>query len=404
MDLNVVQVNQLDNKGGAARISYLLHKEYLKRKVFSHLLVGQKLSNEKEIEEIKGRYKNRLINMYSRIFHIKDVLPIYNTDFFSNPIYNNSTIVHLHNLHGGYFNLKNIVKISSQKPTIWTLHDMWAFTPNSPHTFECNRWIEGNDCNCGKHNGISTKVFEKILLDTKRRIYEESQFTVVTPSLWMKTNVEKSILKDKEIQVIYNGIDEKVFFPRDKVKARLKLNLPLDKKIICFVAHGGLKNQWKGGEYLKKAWEIIRKKKDVLLLEIGVEGDCIARENQHIKIPYVAEPNIMALYYCASDVFLFSSLAESSSLVSMEALACGVPVVSFDVGPLGEIVKDCENGFLARYVDSNDLAKKTLVLLEDDTIYKRLASNARGSILKSYTFEKEVNSYLKLYEKTINKN
>lgn len=402
MAFKVVQINGLDKMGGSARVSYTLHKEYLKRGYESSVLVGQKFSDESYIKEIKGRYKNRFIDRYSRILGIKDLLPINNSDLFVNDFYKEADLLHLHNLHGGYFNLRNLVKISFEKPTVWTLHDMWAFTANSPHTFDCNRWVQGEGCNCGRHNGFSTKIFEKAILEFKKKIYSESIFTIVVPSLWMKSNVDKSILKDKRVEIIYNGIDEKNFSPIDQAEARRILNLPKDKEIICFAAHGGLKNKWKGGEYLKEAWKIIQKRKNTILLEIGVDKEDISKNANHIKVPYISDPKKMAMYYSASDIFLFSSLGESSSLVCMEALACGLPVVSFDVGPLKEIVKDGENGLLVKYKDSIDLAKKTLLLLNDNSLYRKLSSNARSSILRSYTFDKQVRAYLKLYQDLCN--
>jgi glycosyltransferase involved in cell wall biosynthesis len=63
------------------------------------------------------------------------------------------------------------------------------------------------------------------------------------------------------------------------------------------------------------------------------------------------------MYYNAADVFVSSSLAENLPNVLVEACAAGTPSVAFDVGGCGEIVRDGENGFLAKSGDSSDLAR-----------------------------------------------
>jgi glycosyltransferase involved in cell wall biosynthesis len=112
----------------------------------------------------------------------------------------------------------------------------------------------------------------------------------------------------------------------------------------------------------------------------------------------VVDRNLLAKYYCSADIFLFPSTVDNFPLVILEALACGLPVLSFDVGGVKEIVEHERNGYIAKYKSKDDLEKgfTRLLRLSDE---KRSIISQENSIKAEELFSQElmVDRYIKLY-------
>src|SRR5262249_47630332 len=147
----------------------------------------------------------------------------------------------------------------------------------------------------------------------------------------------------KEVKVIHYGVDTAIFKPSDKTKARQQLKIPSSAKVVLFVANEGEDNEHKGTTYLKQARKKLEKE-GIYFISLGS-----SREGT-----YINDPKVLAKYYAAADVFALPSLAESLSIASLEAMACGTPVVAFRIGGLPEAVGHLKEGYLARYKDQED--------------------------------------------------
>jgi protein O-GlcNAc transferase len=222
---------------------------------------------------------------------------------------------------------------------------------------------------------------------------------IVTPSKWLKNKVENGILADKEIHLIYNGIDQRVFHPMNKIDVRKKLNLPLDKTILMFSAHYGIKNYWKGGEYLLEALSKINRD-NLVFLNVGSSekpDKQIKDSIEWISIPYVEDENKMAEYYAASDLFLYPSLADNCPLVVLEAMASGTPVISFKTGGIPELVAHMKNGYISEYKNVDDFLCGINLFLDHDDLRKNAGLSARKTVEVHFTLDKMVDLYEELY-------
>jgi glycosyltransferase involved in cell wall biosynthesis len=104
----------------------------------------------------------------------------------------------------------------------------------------------------------------------------------------------------------------------------------------------------------------------------------------------------MARLYASVDAFVLPSLSENLPNTIMEAMACGTPCVGFRVGGIPEMIDHLENGYLANYKDSEDLAKGILYVL-DEANHERLATNARQKIINCYGEKAVASRYIEIY-------
>jgi glycosyltransferase involved in cell wall biosynthesis len=417
--ISILQINTLETKGGAAKVVCNLKDTLCKYNYNVSLFVKQKYSNDKNIFLIEKQ--NKLFNTISQLLKRltkKDILnylknktrPLLISDinFFNNKNLLNSKefekadIIHCHNLHGNYFNLKLLQTFSKIKPVVWTLHDMWAIT--SHYTWESDKSNDSRFNSLQKFYNL-TQSNHNYLLSKKYKIYKNSKLNIVVPSLWLKEKIKKSILKDQPINLIYNGIDNKIFKKYDKEKIRQQLNLPQNKKIITFLSNGGKDNNQKGWEYTQHITDYYKDNNNILFLCIGGKKDPQQLNNSNIKfIDYISSQETLAQYYSASDIFLFTSLFEVFPLTVLEAMACGTPIVSFDVGGVKEAVIHKKNGYIAEHKNTDNLITGLEYIFKlNQNELNEMSENSIKRVGENYTIDIMTKNYIKLYEQILKK-
>ena len=391
--MNILIINTGDIRGGAAKIAYSLKQGMSKLGHNCDMFVSSKSSQDKNVHVIPKTEWQRRFSYY-----FATDLNFWKTDWIlQTEIFKKADIIHCHNLHGNYFNLNTLKKMAALKPVIWTLHDMWAMTPHCAHAFD------------GKiKNGLFTcpslDIYPKIawhnelyLSWKKNKIYNSSKFHVVVPSKWLMQKAEQSVLQSQKISLIYNGIDTNIFHQKNKMEMKRKLGLPENKMVIAFLADSGKNNPWKGWEYTEN---II--KSDFIDAHFICIGGEKPKENPNDKVQYInyiKDEATIAEYLSASDIFLYPSLADSFPLVVIEALSCGTPVVTFKTGGIPEIVSHKENGYVAKYMDIDDLKKgllyiKNLSLKDSEAMINRSIEK----IAKNFSADEMVANYLSVYQ------
>jgi glycosyltransferase involved in cell wall biosynthesis len=305
-------------------------------------------------------------------------------------------IIHAHNLHGDYFDLRAFESIGKHLPIVWTLHDTWAFTGHCAYFVDCKRWLSG----CGHCPDL--KRPPSILLDataknyqTKKMIYEKSRFSVATPSRWLMSNVERSILKDKEKRVIPNGVDLSIFKQGNKQFARLALGLPEDAFICLYVtSFGAQTNPYKDYTTISRAVEILNSvSPDIFFICVGGSMQQ-TRQSHSLFTGYIDDRKLMALYYQASDVLLHAAHAESSGLVISEAMACGTVVVATAVGGITEQIENGQTAFLVARKDADEMARIILLLQKKPPLLAKISLNASQTAQNRFSLDSQTLQYL----------
>ncbi len=381
--MKILVIGTIDNKGGAAQVSWELRKRLKEDGHTVSTYVRYKYSDESDVYVIpRKRYQDWLVKLFANDLRFAQTDYIFNTKE-----YKEADIVHFHNLHSNFFNLKNIVRISKEKPTAWTLHDMWAFTGfsynsitlKSPNKKRFLRFLWDNT---------------PFLLKTKQKIYNQSKLNIVTVSNWLKTEAEKGILKNQSISTIYNGIDIDTFTLGDKNTLRKILDLPLDKKIIACGIKGWIDSE--------KIIESYKDRKDVFFVAIAHNN--IKTTNPNFKVlPRTEDRKALARYLGAIDIFLHPTPEDSFGLISAEAMACGVPVVTYNIDAIPEIVTHKQNGYVAEYQNTDDLRTGIEYLLNlTAEEYIATCNHSRERITDMFSNKKMYTEYLALYKKLLN--
>lgn len=239
-------------------------------------------------------------------------------------------IIHLHNLHGSYLNIELLFHYikNNHIPVIWTLHDCWSFTGHCAYyTYaNCFKWKTG----C--YHCEQKKVYPaSYLLDNARNNYKRKKqlfhgienMKITTVSSWLMEEVKQSYLKEYDIHVIPNGLDLTVFQP---TKSEFRKLYDIENKIILL----GVASIW----HNRKGLWLFAELADQLdpVFQIVLVGITDKQKSQLpdniIGIKRTNNIKELAEIYTAADIFLNPSIEETFGMVTLEALACGTPVIT----------------------------------------------------------------------------
>jgi len=113
---------------------------------------------------------------------------------------------------------------------------------------------------------------------------------------------------------------------------------------------------------------------------------------------YVGEEEQQARIYAAADAFLCTTLADGQPQTALESLACGTPVIAFDIGPMPEMVIHGKTGYIAGSPSAKNLKLTIMNFLKDNKHHNKLRENCRRKALKEFDINIQTNKYIELYE------
>ena len=244
-------------------------------------------------------------------------------------------IIHLHNIHGYYVNIEILFKYLRAHPEIkkiWTLHDCWAFTGHCAYyTYaKCNKWQRCCNSNCPNKNEYPKAIFSKVEknFNRKKEIFNNVEnMILVTPSEWLKNEVEKSYLKSYQIEVINNGVDTKIFkYTKSNIKEKYSIK---NKKVILGVA--SVWDKRKGLDIFIKLSKRLDSNYQIVLIGLNKKQQKKVSDNI-IGITRTENVQELVKWYSAAEVLFNPTLEDNYPTVNLEAIACGTPVITFDTG------------------------------------------------------------------------
>lgn len=312
-------------------------------------------------------------------------------------------VLHLHWVNGLLDWPSFFAAVPDDLPIVWTLHDMHAFTGGCHHSDAC-RAFENACHHCPQLGNSGERDLAAISFADKLAAYRGKQLHIVTPSRWLECHVRNSALfaSAASVRTIRNGLDTTVFRPLDRSAARRELGLDDDRFAVGFGA-ASLKNPRKGVAELLSALQ--RLPPDEPLSCIALGSHQLPTPDQPsfpvVSCGYVDDPRRQATIYNAMDLFVLPSWAENLPQMAVEALACGTPVLAFDVGGIPEIVQPGITGWLAPLRDIGALADRLRWCLRHRDELLAIRRRARQRIEGEYSLSDTAAEYAQLYAATL---
>lgn len=352
------------------------------------------------------RYCEAIIKRIAREIGLNDVHNLSTFLLKKNLSIKETDVLNFHAIHHGYFNFLALPHLTADKPAVYTMHDMWAFTGHCAYSFQCDRWKTG----CGNCPDLITVPAVKrdatqLEWQFKKWTYQRANLSIVCPSLWLANLAKESILGHYPVYHIPYGIDTDVYQPLDPQKSRSILGIPQDKHVLMFGA-ANLKDSRKGLDLLISALTALPesfKAKLVLMVFGGFMdlnlGATVGIET--VNLGYINQDVEKALAFSAADLFVFPTRADNLPLVLQESLASGTPIASFNVGGVPELVRPGVTGYLAEPENAQDLRNGIVELLENQDYLHRLGTNCRHVALTEYSMGAQARRYIEVYEKVL---
>lgn len=307
-------------------------------------------------------------------------------------------IIHIHNLHGYYLNIKLLFEqlTSVSIPVVWTFHDCWPITGHCAY-FDfagCERWK--TECyNCPQKNVYPASFgfdHSKQNYHLKKELFTSLQNSTLVPvSNWLNGIIKKSFLKQLSFQVINNGINTDVFQPNHNpfIRNKYKLN---DKLIILGVA-----STWSIRKGLKDFIELRSKlDSDFQIILVGLDEDQIKLlPDKIIGISKTESVQELALYYSSADIFVNPTWEDNFPTTNLEALACGTPVITYNTGGSPEAINE-DTGFIVEKGDIQGLIHAINII--KDRGKSSYSAACRDRAEKLYDKNDRYMDYIKIYE------
>lgn len=238
------------------------------------------------------------------------------------------------------------------------------------------------------HYQTDLKMFTKLAVDHAYRISAVSHFTAELVRNELKQ-------KDKEIKVIYNGIDHDIFTPSrsQHTKQTNKIN----------VLFSGNITRRKGAMWLVPIADRLGSNVTINYTSgLQTSGSLVNHPKLHClgSVPYQQMPSV----YRDADILLFPTAREGFGLAAAEAMACGLPVVATNCSSLPELIDDEKGGFLCPLGDVDYFANKINLLAENPQLRREMAEYNREKIEKMFTLDRMISQYKDLFEETLSNN
>lgn len=416
--MNVLLASSSDLEGGAARAAHRLHEGLQQIGVTSQMLVQAKSSRDRSILAPKtqieqGIAKARLTFDALPTKRYRDRDPAtFSVQWLPETVASrvnqlNPDLVNLHWINDAFIQIESIAKFN--RPVVWSLHDMWAFTGGCHYTHEgangsiCDRYTQSCG-SCPLLNSTQERDLSRSIWQRKAKAWKSLDLTIVALSEWLaKSARSSSLFRDTRIEVIPNGIDTTRYRPIDQAMAREALRLPQNKRLVLFGATDATGDRRKGFHLLQPALQKLAYAGWSDSIELVVFG---ADRPQHppefgMNVHYLGtfrDDLSLALLYSAADVFILPSTQENLANTIMEALACGTPCVTFEIGGMPDLIEHQRTGYLARPFEVEDLAQGIVWTIEH---IDRLRLRSREKVEQEFTQTRQAQRYQALFEEIL---
>jgi len=425
--MKILHINTYDKAGGAEQFAFdFVHQDFENHNtenIETKFIVKRKKTNSTKVEVLNRPLSSHILEKID-----KGIYKLFKHTFFpdlsvlkkihftfenlqKNEFYKQADIIHLHNIHYDFFDLKDLIKIAKEKKIVWTMQDMWAITGGEAYTFENENYKKG----IGKtpyqavHPLLNPIIDRRQnYLEQKKYVYEElaklpkNSITFVPVSKWLENCFKNSFVYNSglQVQTIQNSVDTSIFSNQKNRNWKIP-------RILFYNSS----NPYKGGSVFEKALELYSKKLDSDLekenkepqFELFLIGKSLPNQDTFkgkiTQIDPISDRKKMNQLYNQVDIMVFPSRAENFSLMVLEAMLTGVYVVGSAAGGIVEQLSE-NRGTLFENGNENDL------LLQLESVLSRNLEDIRQNAYQTseyvnanWSLEKIIERYIDLYKK-----
>lgn len=388
MNKILIQINVTANWGSTGKIAEAIGKCAINKNWHSYIAYGRyNNTSRSELIKIGSKLDTYIHYINNYVFDMEGRSSTKATKALIKRIKELSpNIIQLHNIHDHYLNYPILFNYLNQTniKVVWTFHDCWAFTGHCYHFIEenCMKWKQ--ECKeCIKRNKYYDRSNENFHL--KKSLFStNNNLTIVACSQWMANFVKESFFKGKKIEVIHNGVDINIFKPLPEIKkADGKFHIIAISNV--WQPYKGLFDIFKLRKMLSNNYEITivgLSKEQLKFVPHGIKG--IQRTQDIQELVYL---------YNQSDVLINPTYADTFPTVNLEALACGIPVITYKTGGSPEAI-DSNTGIIVEQGNINELA--IAIKKVEKKTFSRETCRKRAEDF--FDKDKCFNKYIQLYE------
>lgn len=400
--MKIVQINAVYAYSSTGRTTEELHKELRKQGHHSYVFCTNFENIDENIYRIGNRTDQKIHGLLSRLSGEQ-------AHFSKSATYKllrkldeiHPDVVHLRNLHGNYINFPILMNHlnSKQIPVVITLHDCWFFTGKCCYYTDdqCTRWMQG----CGQCPALKkwnkSWFFDKSakLLKEKEKLFNSTKrLAVIGVSQWIADEAKQSILRDAwKIDKIYNWINLDVFRPCNNRPEEIKNKIKADFIVL------GVSQTWSREKGIDVFINLAEHLPNVQFVLVGNMPESVLLPSNIISVGAIAKPEILAEYYSSADVFVNPSIQETFGKTTAEAIACGTPVIGFNVTATPELIGNgC--GVVVDVVDG-----VTGIEMAIESIRKTgkifYSNSCRAFANQNFNKQQLINDYIQIYKEIL---
>jgi glycosyltransferase involved in cell wall biosynthesis len=305
-------------------------------------------------------------------------------------------IVHYHWVGSGLLSPRQLASLSADFPCVWTLRDMWPFTGGCHYAGSCKGFEQG----CGSCPALgrsSERDLSSKIHRSKQRTPLPESLRVVALSRWLADLARtSSLMSGRVITVIPPGVDLSVFHAHGRRDARRRFGIAGTTPVVGFVALHPYTEARKGFRLLDEALSRVTPLRPDLVSLITADLPSESRSASWRGVGTIEEEDDLRQLYQTCDVVVVPSTDEAFGKVTLEAVACGTPVVLFaDTGGV-DVIDHLRNGYVAARQGALDLSVGINWALESKE-QGRLGATELAASVAGYDLNSQAAAYVKLY-------
>lgn len=401
--MNILQVNPLDLTGRQFN-GYDLNEALRRQGHQAVQCVSEKESGNQYVKRIIDTSWNLMtIIEIEQQYKLYWQLNPYGLVLMERPEFQTADLVHYHLIHNNLLAIPDFPALTQAKPSVWTWHDPWAATGHCVHPFECQGWRSRcTPCPHPENYFPMRSDCAHTIWELKRQAYQKMDVDIVVASDFMLNFARNSPLGQLFLRVhkIPFGIHKENYGKKNLEEARTRFGISNDRFVIAFRCET---SPFKGTEYIYKMLDRIDCKENITLLCVGIAAPpkSVTQKFHTVSLGWQNDPQLLADFYSACNVFLMPSTAEAFGLMAVEAMASARPMICFEGTALPSVTFAPQCGIAVPPRDVDALLSAVRRLRDCPEEAHRRGRMGQEIVQEHYLFQDYVRRHLELYAEVL---